>query len=505
MSVNLQVEKLATGVQGFDSIAMGGLPKGRTTLVAGTSGSAKTIFAIEFLANGVLQAEENGVFVTFEEPPADIRKNVLGLGWDIAAWEKAGKWAFVDASPQPSDSPVVVGKYDLGALLARIEHAVKKVGAQRVSLDSLGAIFSRFAEANVVRAELFRIASTLKQMGVTAILTAERVAEYGEIARYGVEEFVADNVIIMRNVLEAEKRRRTIEILKFRGTMHQKGEYPFTIIPGEGIVVIPLSAIELKQRSSTVRVTSGNAELDKMTSGGFFRDSIILVSGATGCGKTLMVTEFLAGGANHGERCMLFAFEESRDQLVRNAAGWGIDYEQMERDGKLKILARYPESAGLEDHLIWMKKEMEAFQPGRIAVDSLSALERVSTSKGYREFVIGLTAFIKQQEASGMVTSTTPSLLGGTSITEAHISTITDAIILLRYVELFGEMRRCLTVLKMRGSRHDKDICEYTIDETGYRIGKPFTNVTGILSGNVMHIAPKEADRMGGLFEEPGA
>lgn len=505
MSVKQKVEKLATDIPGFDPISMGGLPKGRTTLVAGTAGSAKTIFATQFLANGIRYAGEGGVFVTFEEPPDDIRNNVIGLGWDIREWEKEGKWAFVDASPNPADQPVVSGDYDLGALLARIEYAIKKVDAKRVSLDSLGAIFSRFSEASIVRGELFRIAIALKQMGVTAILTGERTEEYGEIARFGVEEFVADNVIILRNVLEAEKRRRTMEILKFRGTAHQKGEYPFTIIPDEGIVVIPLSAIELKQKSSTVRITSGNPELDKMCAGGFFRDSIILVSGATGCGKTLMVTEFMAGGANSGERCLLFAFEESREQLVRNAAGWGIDYEKMEQDGSLKILARYPESAGLEDHLIWMKKEMDTFKPGRIAVDSLSALERVSTIKGYREFVIGLTSFIKQQEAAGMVTSTTPTLLGGTSITEAHISTITDSIILLRYVEIFGEMRRCLTVLKMRGSMHDKDIREYTIDGGGYHIGKPFTNVTGILSGNILHVSPQEIDRMGGLFQEPGA
>lgn len=247
-----RIEKSATYIQGFDAISMGGLPMGRTTLVVGTSGSAKTIFGIQFLANGIINAGEHGVFVTFEEPPADIRKNVLGLGWDIAAWEKAGQWAFVDASPQPADRPVVVGEYDLGALLARIEHAVRKVGARRVSLDSLGAIFSRFTEASVVRAELFRIALALKQMDVTAILTAERVEEYGEIARYGVEEFVADNVIILRNVLDAEKRRRTVEILKFRGTMHQKGEYPFTIIPDAGIVVIPLSAIGYRAQAALV-------------------------------------------------------------------------------------------------------------------------------------------------------------------------------------------------------------------------------------------------------------
>ena len=293
-----------------------------------------------------------------------------------------------------------------------------------------------------------------------------------------------------------------MEILKFRGTFHQKGEFPFTIVPGEGIVVIPLSAIELKQKSSNIRITSGSTELDRMCGGGFFRDSIVLVSGATGNGKTLMVTEFIAGGAVNGERCLLFAFEESREQLFRNAIGWGIDFEQMEREGKLKVVCEYPEVMGLEDHLIRMKKEIEAFKPNRVAVDSLSALERVSTIKGFREFVIGLTSFIKHQEIAGLFTSTTPTLLGGTSVTEAHISTITDSIVLLRYVEMYGEMRRGITVLKMRGSMHDKEIREFTIDGEGMHIGNPFHNIIGILAGNPVHIAPGEIERIGGLFQE---
>jgi circadian clock protein KaiC len=376
------------------------------------------------------------------------------------------------------------------------------VGAKRVSIDSLGAIFSRFPKTDTIRHELFRIVSALKQMEVTAVVTAERTGEYGDIARFGVEEYVADNVAVLRNVLEEEKRRRTVEILKLRGTSHQNREFPFTITPNEGIVVIPLSAMQLQQKSSNLRITSGNPELDQMCGGGFFRDSVILVSGATGTGKTLMVTEFMAGGANNGELCLLFAFEESREQLFRNATGWGIDFEKMEEEGQLRVVCEYPEVMGLEDHLIKMKAEIKAFQPNRVAVDSLSALERVSTIKGFREFVIGLTSFIKHQEIAGLFTATTPTLLGGTSVTEAHISTITDSIILLRYVEMFGEMRRGITVLKMRGSKHDKDIYEFTIDGSGKHISKPFRNIIGILSGNPVHVASGEIERLSSLFQE---
>jgi circadian clock protein KaiC len=232
-----------------------------------------------------------------------------------------------------------------------------------------------------------------------------------------------------------------------------------------------------------------------MCGGGLFRDSVTLVSGATGTGKTLTVAQFLNGGAAAGERCLLLAFEESRDQLFRNAASWGVDFDRLERDGMLKVVCDYPDIAGLEDWLVTIQRTIAEFKPHRVALDSLSALERIGTVNAFREFVIGMTSYIKEHEITGLFTATTSSLMGGSSITEANISTLTDSIILLRYVEMFGDMKRGLTVLKMRGSLHDKGIREFRIDKDGMHIGDRFRNVTGILAGSPVHLSPSDLER----------
>ncbi|MDQ4070986.1 MAG: circadian clock protein KaiC [Actinomycetota bacterium] len=471
--------RVEVGVPGLDLITSGGLPRHRLTLVSGTAGSGKTVFAAQFLASGIIGRDERGVFVTFEERPEGIRRNMKSFAWDIAAWEAEHRWAFVDASLQHADVVFAGKDYDLAPLLSRITNAVERTGATRVALDSVGALVAQFDHVAPARQALFQLAASLEASGVTTVMTAERAEDYGPVARLGFEEFVADNVVILRNALDGEKRRRTIEVLKMRGCSHLKGEHLFTLLD-EGIVIVPVAVASFPYGTSTRRLTCGVRPVDEMLNGGLFEKSLWLVAGPTGTGKSFLATHFVAGGVQAGERALLHSFEESHDQLVRNAAAWGVDLAPMEESGRLRIVADAPEAASLEDHLQRMKATIEDFRPDRVAIDSLTALQRIATVKSFRDYVLGLTSHIKQRSLLGMVTSSVSDFLAADGTGDLHVSTISDVITLLHYVPVGGEMRRGIQVLKMRGSDHDKSVREFRITGHGMEIGDPFADVSSL-------------------------
>ncbi|WP_329253682.1 circadian clock protein KaiC [Actinoallomurus sp. NBC_01490] len=487
MTARAPIERLPTGISGFDDIAGGGLPKGRPALVTGTTGSGKTFFAIEFLARGIQLFGQPGVFVTAEETADSIRRSAASVGFDVEAWEREGRWAFVDASPlDGEEAPVrTVGAYDFGALMARIDHAIRRSEARRVAFDSFSSIIGRFDDVGVMRRELVQIVAGLKSLGVTLVLTSERSDEYDGISRYGVEEFVLDNVVVLRNVLRDERRRRTVEIVKFRGLPHRTGEWLFTIDPREGFVVIPLGVARPPTRASTVRVSTGNAGLDEMVGGGLFKDAIALLTGPAGVGKTLTGLNF-ACGAGTDERCLYCTFDETRDQLVRDAAGWGLDLDAMEAAGRLRVFADSPESASPEEHFMHLRHAVADYAPSRLVIDTLSSLERVVSTRSLLDFVIALTTLVRDREITTLITAayTGQSPPGGPPSGGIDIARVTDVTIMLRYVERIGDIQRAIAVLQARGSGHDHAIRQVTIDDAGMHIGDPLPRVAHVLSGS---------------------
>ena len=494
------MERLETGIPGLDALAFGGLPRGRTTVLAGTTGSCKTLFAVQFLAAGVNLFGQSGVFVTLEEPAEELIANHQSFGWDLAGLVDSGRIAVVDATDRGEDA--VHGEFDFGGLSARIARAVEQVGAERLVVDPLDVLFLDFGEGREVRKALGGMARQLRPLGVTAVMTAERVADDGPLTRFGQEEFVADNLVVLRNELNLERRRRTLEVLKFRGQEHLRGEFPFVVDPITGIEVVPFSAIEAEPPgAASDRISIGVRELDEMCGGGIYRDSMILVTGATGSGKTLLGAQFAKAGLDAGERVLLLSFEESTSQIERNVSSWGIDFATPIREGRLRLVSRYAERMGLEDLLVQIKHEVEQFGARRVVLDSMTALEHNAPARAFGEFGIGLSGFLKARSVAGLVTTTIDSLLGGISATGIALSTVADSIIALRYLELDGQLRRGILVVKLRGQCHDRAIHEYEITDHGFRILAPFRGVAGILAGRASFLGdeasamPAEGDR----------
>ena len=475
------LRRVEVGIPGFDALALGGLPRGRTTLLAGGTGSGKTVFGLQFLASGAREFDEPGVLVTFAERPDDLIANSESFGWDVRGLVDDGRLVIVDATPDPD--AVVSGRFDFGGLSSRIAHALAQAEGKRLVLDPIDALLAGFSAAAEVRRAFAAMVRELRPLGATTLLVAERSGASGDSARYGAEEFAVDNAVILRNDLEAEYRRRTVEVLKLRGAEHGKGEFPFVINPQAGIELVPFSIIEAPRDAATERMSLGVPEIDEMCGGGIYRDSLVMVTGATGTGKTLMGVQFIAAGLAAGERGLLVSFEENPSQLIRNARSWGVDLETPQREGRLRIVSRYPERVGLEDLLVEVKHNVDEFAPQRFAIDSMTALEHNAPPRAFREFGVGLTGFLKGRGVGSLMTTTLPSLLGGEHATAVYLSTITDSIISLRYYDIDSEIRRALLVLKLRGGAHDHAMHEYEITDTGMRVLGPVRGVRGILAG----------------------
>ncbi|KEQ04710.1 MULTISPECIES: circadian clock protein KaiC [Pseudorhizobium] len=480
----IEIKKSPTGIEGFDELTLGGLPTGRPTLVCGSAGCGKTLFASTFLLNGAREFDEPGLFVTFEERPVDIVSNVASLGFGMDDLIAEGKIQIEHIAVDPAEL-AEIGDYDLEGLFLRLELAIDEIGAKRIVLDTIESLFSAFTNPAILRAEIRRLFDWLKDKGMTTVITGERGD--GSLTRQGLEEYVSDCVLLLDHRVYNQISTRRLRIVKYRGTAHGTNEYPF-LIDSDGFSVLPVSSLGLNHKVSEERIRSGVPDLDDMlVGGGFYRGSSILVSGVAGSGKSSLSACFAAAACEAGERALYFSFEESSDQTVRNMRSIGVDLKPWMDQGLFRHIAARPTFYSLEMHLAVMLREVTRFKPSLVLVDPISAFIGNADQLEVQAMMLRMVDFLKARGVTGVFTHLTHGQ-GEAVETDVGLSSLMDAWILLLNRESSGEFNRELYLLKARGTAHSNQVREFVLSNDGIKLVRPYIGEGRALTGSARRI-----------------
>lgn len=474
------ISKTPTGISGLDEITLGGLPKGRPTLICGEAGSGKTLFSIEFIVKGALDYNEPGVFMAFEEKADELKTNVASLGFDLDGLERDKKiridYVHIDRAEIEE-----TGEYDLEGLFIRLGYAIDSIGAKRVVLDTIENLFSGLSNVSVLRAEIRRLFQFLKSKGVTAIITGERGEK--SLTRQGLEEYVSDCVILLDHRIINQISTRRLRIVKYRGSVHGTNEYPF-LIDDEGISVLPVTSLELNKDVSTESLSTGIPALDKMLgNSGFFKGSSVLTSGTAGTGKTSIAATFANATCSRKQKCLFFAFEESPKQIIRNMRSIGLDLQKHVDKGYLEFYASRPTLYGLEMHLVAIHKAIRKFKPDVVVLDPITNLITIGSVSEVKTMLVRLIDFLQSEQITVMFTALTLNNIVNEQ-TDEGVSSLVDAWLLIRDIESNGERNRGLYIMKSRGMKHSNQIREFVITDHGLDLIDVYLTEEGVLTGS---------------------
>ena len=472
--------KALTGIAGLDEITHGGLPLGRPTLICGAAGCGKTLFSLEFIVRGALEFNEPGVFMAFEEKADELAINVASLGVDLQQLQ-TDQLLKIDHVHIDRSEIEETGEYDLDGLFIRLGYAIDSIGAKRVVLDTIENLFSSLLNEGILRSELRRLFTWLKDKGVTTIITAEK--GNGSLTRHGLEEYVSDCVILLEQRVSNQIATRLLRIIKYRGSVHGTNEYPF-LVDEDGILVLPITSLTLDHAVSSERVSTGIPALDKMLDGkGFFKGSSILVSGTAGTGKTSIAASFVHAACQRQKRALYFAFEESPQQICRNMRSIGMDLQAHIDKGFLAFNASRPTLNGLEMHLVTIHKLVTEFKPDVVVIDPITNLITVGSLGEVRSMLIRLIDFLQAEQITVLFTALTLNTLINEQ-TDEGVSSLVDAWLLMRDIESNGERNRGLYVMKSRGMKHSNQVREFVITDEGLELIDVYLGTEGVLTGS---------------------
>jgi circadian clock protein KaiC len=494
------IAKCPTGIRGLDEITDGGLPRGRPTLICGAAGCGKTLLAMEFIVRGAREFNEPGVFMAFEETGKELADNVASLGFDLPTLIRRKKVAVDHVRVERSEIEET-GEFDLEGLFIRLSNAIDGIGARRVVLDSLEALFAGLPNEAIVRAELRRLFGWLKQKGVTAIITGEQ----GEktLTRHGLEEYISDCVIFLDHRVHNQVATRRVRIVKYRGSAHGTSEYP-ALIDERGLSVLPISSLGLTYPVSTARVPTGIPRLDAMLAGkGYFKGSSVLVSGTSGAGKSSIAAAFADGVCARGGRCLYWSSEESPEQIIRNMSSIGFDLGRHARKGLLRFHSVRPTLYGLESHLVTLHKLVTEFRPEAVVMDPITNLSAVGDDAEIKGMLTRVIDFLKSQAITTIFTS----LTSGASVleqSEVGVSSLMDTWLLLSMVQSASERNRVLYLLKSRGMGHSNQMREFVLSDKGIDIVDVYTGPGTVYTG-AARLSQEAHDKAEALAQQEAA
>lgn len=495
-SQNIQLNKVLTGIRGLDDITNGGFPRGRATLLAGGPGSGKTVLALQALVNGAKNGEP-GIFVAFEEDSARIVANAATFGWNLPELEKQSLF-FLDAKPRPD--VVCAGHFDLAGLLATLKAKADKIGAKRIVFDSIDVLLSLLNDSLAERRELYRLGDWLVESGMTGIITCKNTNSGQTNLDYmDFMQYMVDCAIFLSHDLYNRVARRTLRIVKYRGSGFYAGEVTLTL-GDRGVEVVSFpQMLSGESPSTTERVSSGVERLDGMLGGGYYRGASVLLSGAPGTAKTTLCGSFILAACERGERALFVGFDEPAQEIVRNLRSVGIDLAPHAASGLLQIKSIRSSLTGAEEHIGTLRNLLQAHQPRCFVIDPLSAIISSDADASRRSMPEQLLALTKSTGVTLVCSSLLASNDSMDESSDIQASTVADTWIHLRYDVLGGERNRALSIIKSRGTEHSNQVRELILSSNGISLADVYQSDGEVLMGTARwqkEIAEKDAEEL---------